>query len=201
MFIAAQNSFTKAEEVILNAYSPLRSVLSGLISGTQVETENGWRSVETLKTRDRVYTYDGELRDITNVDHSFALASAFPMGLVHIPGGVLSNSADLMVLPDQKLLIESEIAVEKFGSPSVLVNAADLCNQAGIRLTQPTGTTQIIRPEFDDEEIIWANSGMLFQCSAVAGNEFYQTLDSAQTHALLRDVLANDDVDCFGIAA
>ncbi len=186
MFIASQTTFTEAEKIILGAAPAAKNVPVGLIAGTQLETAAGWRPVEKLMRGDKVYTYDGGLRAINRLDRSFVdAAEVAPEGLVLIPGGVLSNSDDLLVLPEQKLLIETTA----LGGVAALFRAADLIGQDGIHRVRSTSHIQVVRPVFDDEEVLWANSGLLFHCAASMGAPGFFPVASA------RDV---DAIRCSG---
>lgn len=168
MFIPSLSTFTEAEKITIGARLATGANLTGLIAGTLLETAAGWRPVEKLMQGDEVYTYDGGLRGIGRLERRFVdAAEAAPDGLVHVPGGILSNSEDLLVLPDQKLLIETAA----HGGVGTLVRAADLAGQGGIAWKRELGPIQIVRPVFDDEEVLWANAGLLFHCAAATDKQ------------------------------
>ena len=165
MYMPSQPTSTKVEKAILAARIATQTRLTGLIAGTLLETPTGWRPIERLMQGDELYTYDGGLRAIARLERqSIEASKAAPEGLVHISGGVLSNSDDLLVLPDQKLLIETAA----LGGVATLVRAVDLVGQAGVSLLRSDHHLQIVRPIFDTEEVLWANAGLLFQCAAPA---------------------------------
>lgn len=141
-----------------------RNALAGLMAGTRLETEHGWRDVAMLASGDRVHTYDGGLRRIRTLERMFFdldEAPGSPDLLVHVPGGALHNCADLLALPDQLILMESTYLDEKLDTPTALVRLGDLIGLAGIRPVRPLGMQQVIRPVFDEEEVVWANTGLL----------------------------------------
>ena len=162
MFAPNQTTFTEADKIIVKARLAAETALSGLIAGTLLETASGWRPVEKLMRGDEVYTYDGGLRIITRMDRNLVDArESAPEGLVWIAGGTLSNSHDLLVLPNQKLLIETCA----LGGISTLVRAAELIGQPGIERVDAGYYVQIFRPVLAEEEVLWANAGLLFHCA------------------------------------
>ncbi len=199
MFIASQSTFTEAEKIVLGAHPAIDTRLTGLIAGTLLETAAGWRPVEKLMRGDAVYTYDGGLRTIDRLERRFIeTADAAPEGLVHVPGGVLSSSDDLLVLPQQKLLIETSA----LGGVAALVRAADLVGQGGIARVQPDRHIQIVQPIFDDEEILWANAGLLFHCAgAERSQDFYRTAAPADLASIRADLFGADAAADFARAA
>ncbi len=165
---------------------------AGLIAGTMVETAAGWRRVELLRVGDRVHTYDGDLRQLRRVERAYYGAAHGGYGLeeiLHVPGGVLDNCEDLFVMPEQMLMIESQLAAELLGTPAVLIPATALAGYCGITRRQPEGLIETISLGFDDEEVVFANSGLLAHCAAkgavATGSEFFTTLDNEQAKALV----------------
>lgn len=171
---------------------------AGLIAGTMVETAAGWRRVELLRVGDRVHTYDGGLRQLRRVEHAYYGAENGGYGLdavLHVPGGVLDNCEDLFVMPEQMLMIESQVAEELLGTLAVLIPASALEGYQGITRRQPEGLIEAITLGFDDEEVVFANSGLLAHCAPmVAGSEFFTTLDHWRAKALVCLMGKNRDV-------
>ena len=199
MFIPSLSTFTEAEKIVLGACHATQTRLTGLIAGTLLETAAGWRPVQKLMRGDEVFTYDGGLRAIDRIERRFLdSAEVAPEGLVHIPGGVLSNSEDLLVLPDQKLLIETTV----LGGVAALVRAADLVGQCGITRTRTDRHIQIVRPVFGDEEILWANAGLLFHCAGPSERDgFFRGATSNDIAAIRRPLFRNEDVPEYCQAA
>jgi len=162
---------------------------AGLIAGTMVETAAGWRRVELLRVGDRVHTYDGGLRQLRRVERAYygAENGGYELdGVLHVPGGALDNCEDLFVMPEQMLMIESQVAAELLGTPAVLVQASALDGFCGITRRQPEGLVEAITLGFDDEEVVFANSGLLAHCASGASESgFFTTLDHEQAKALV----------------
>jgi Hint domain len=149
-----------------------RSVLSGLIAGTALETRTGWRDIAMLAAGDRVYTYDGGVREIRRLDRIFFDLDEMPGApdlLVQVPGGALNTCSDVLALPDQEILLQSLYLEEKTDNPIGLVRLGDLVGLAGIRPVRPQGVQQAIRPVFDEDEVVWANTGLLCHVSHGVG--------------------------------
>lgn len=165
---------------------------AGLIAGTMVETAAGWRRVEMLRVGDRVHTYDGGLRPLRRVERAYygAENGAYELEQVlHVPGGALDNCEALLLMPKQVLMIESQVAQELLGTLAVLVPTSALQGFRGITARQPEGLIEAISLGFGDEEVVFANSGMLAYCAsqtvAASGSEFFKTLDHWQAKALV----------------
>jgi hypothetical protein len=194
MYIPNQTTFTAAEQIFLTDLATADASVTGLTAGTLVETDHGWRAIDTLAPNDSVYTYDRGMRKLQRVERDVVRLDADNQ-MVRIPGGVLSNSDDLLVLPEQKLLIEAGAAMRIFSKPSVLVRAADMCGYCGIHRVHLMKQVQLFRPVFADEEIIWANSGILFHCASGKTQSFFDTANGAQAHRLLNNVFDTDNCD------
>ncbi len=160
-------------------------VLTGLISGTKVETERGWTDVAALNRGDKVYTLDGGLARILGLDRRQAQVQA-----LHLPGGTFDACSDLHLLPRQPVLISTLDDPEIGAAPFVLVPAEALSVLPF--LTPATLQAEVITPLFADEEVVFANSGVLLRCPGViegAGpmlmDSFFPTLDLADARAFL----------------
>ena len=83
-----------------------RAVTSGLIAGTLVEGPMGWVPVEDLRIGDAVHSYDGGLVRVLGMDRNW-LPPTHGGYLVQLPGGMLDNCSDLMLLPGQTILMDT----------------------------------------------------------------------------------------------
>ena len=204
MLIETQNTAPKTETHVETRATVITTTINtkpqrnaGLVAGTLVETAVGWRRVELLRVGDHVQTYDGGLRQLRCVERSYygadhggyALA-----GILHVPGGVLDNCEDMFVMPDQMLMVTSEVAADLLGTPSVLIPALALIGYHGITRQQPQGLIEAITLGFDDEEVIYANSGLRAHCATGAKSDFFITLDHGRAKALVLLMGKNRDV-------
>ena len=191
MLIETQNTELKTETVtnmIITAVDAKPQRDAGLIAGTMVETAAGWRNVELLRVGDHVHTYDGGLRQLRRVERAYygAEDGGYDLdGVLHVPGGALDNCEDMFMMPEQMLMIESQVAAELLGTLAVLMPASALEGFSGITRHQPQGLVEAITLGFDDEEVVFANSGMLAHCALGASESgFFTTLDKEQAKAL-----------------
>ncbi len=195
MFIQDQSTFTAAKDIELVLPPVGRAPhpkLTGLTAGTMIETSTGWRSVETLEPGDEIYTFDGGLRPLRRVNQMFLTTGADQLrrsGLVLVPGGVLGACAPLELMPDQHLLVQGRAVDALMGVPAALIPARAFTGLMGIRFIRATAAVCASTLEFDDEEAIWANNGMLFHCAgrdaAADGSGYFKTVtgDTALTLA------------------
>jgi len=200
MLIETQNTTLKTETQA--TVTPLAtdikpSCAAGLIAGTLVETAVGWRRVELLRVGDHVHTYDGGLRQLRRVDRAYYGADHGGYGLeqtLHVPGGAMDNCEDMFVMPDQLLMIESEVAAKLLGAFSVLLPASALVGYRGITRQPQQDLVEAITLTFDDEEVIYANSGLLAHCAKGPQSEFFTTLDHGRAKALVSLLGRDTDV-------
>ncbi len=162
------------------ATAPLPPTLTGLTAATLVETSGGWVTASTLRVSSTVQTLDGGAVRIAAIDRqTLPVATA----LIHLPGGVLDNCTDLLLLPRQMLLIDTLGTDE---APYALTSAASLLGLPGVTLRKSTHPVEVITPMFASEEAIWANSGVLFHCRGIQSEpSFFPQLNTAQAKALL----------------
>lgn len=201
MSLHDQYSFAKIDEIILAgavfSQRPKR-LGSGLISGTRVETADGWKSVELIRTGETVHTYDGGLQPVKRIERTVfgaEVQEVFPEGLLMVPGGALDNCDAFYLLPEQHVLLESTVAAEILGNPAALVPAAALEGYRGIMRVMPVDVIEVITLLFDDEEVVFANTGAMMQCAprkaagaAMRGavrSAFFQVLTMERARALV----------------
>lgn len=141
---------------------------TGIVAGTKVATSVGWVAVETIVVGSKVLTFDGGLQTVIAVTHHKLLADTADMATwpLHVPSGALGNRDDMMILPHQTVLIESDIAEEMTGDPFALLPAAALEGCHEITSRRPEGWVDVIQIHFESDEIIYANIGALFLCRA-----------------------------------
>lgn len=189
--------FTRTEEFEVDALTlagigaPVRS---GIVAGTRVETESGWRAVESLLTGTKVQTYAG-LRRVAGVERRFVEPgnrAANPEPMLLVPGGVLNNCSAFYLLPDQLVLLETIYAQEIFGDAATLVPGAALEGFRGIEQVRPRGLVEVITLQFDVEDVVYGNTGVLFHCPSVGAkqgaglrSDYFLTLTKGQAMELL----------------
>lgn len=193
MFMQNATNFRSAEKVSLALHG--LNILpdfgaSGLLAGSLVETERGWRPVETLARGARVATYDGGFCPIVRVErhHVWPAAEA---EVIHVPGGALDNCSDFSLLPGQHLLVTSDVAEDVLDCAGALIPASALVGYRGITRQGLLRPAEVLSLRFDSEEIVYVNSGALIHCAAEgpetaeARSAFFDVLDEARAEAML----------------
>lgn len=140
----------------------------GLLAGTRVATSMGWRAVDALAAGDLVLTFDAGLQPLVEVRREiFWTAEARAPSVYHsvyVPTGALGNSAEIELLPDQGVLVESDAACDAYGDPFAVIAAKSLDGYRGIRRVAPRTQIEIITLVFDTEQVVYADGGALVHC-------------------------------------
>lgn len=188
MYIQDQTNFSTDKNAVVPS---IRSAFfrDGMLASTMIETQAGWQQADMLRAGDRVHTFDGGLRQVVRVERRFfdiASDADAPEFLIHVPGGTLSSCSDAVFMPDQRVLLETPALEDMLGVPSALARIGDLCGLLGISLVRPAGMQQAVRPVLEDEEILWANTGLMCHFGAIgvdgrpATSPFFTELDADQ---------------------
>ncbi|WP_212525442.1 Hint domain-containing protein [Actibacterium sp. MT2.3-13A] len=153
---------------------PAADMTAGLVVGTMVATEGGWRAVETLREGDKVMTFDGGLQPVGAIKHGVLWAAPMlcpePLWPLSVPKGALGNSQPMTLLPDQPMLVESDAAEDIYGDPFVLVPANVLDGRFGIGRLLPVDPVEVVALGFENDEIVYVNGSALAFCpSHIAG--------------------------------
>lgn len=169
-----------------------RTAASGLIAGTLVECANGWVPVEDLRIGDSVQSYDGGLVRVVGLDRTW-LPSGVAAFALHVPGGVLDNCSDLMLLPAQNVLMDTLGYIGFPDDIAVLIPALALEGVLGTRRVKIEKSLEVITPRFADDEAIFANSGALLHVAGIRqtadepASAFFRQLDLVEAQAFLAD--------------
>jgi hypothetical protein len=166
-------------------------VVSGLVAGTLVEGAQGWCRVETLTIGDRVQTLDGGLARILGMDRR-QLPVAAETALILVPGGCHDACTDLLLVPGQHVVVDTFGEVD-FGAPFAMMPAVALTTDPRVRRHFPVSRIEIVTLMFADEEVVYANSGVLLHCPGVMDgpgrypdNSFFPRLDIAEARCFLQ---------------
>jgi len=179
------------------------SITDGLISGTLIATDTGWKRVEDLRAGDLVVTFDNGMQPL-RATHRARLTtrgatlprSARPL---LVPEKALGNRRPMILLAGQAVLIESDRAEERYGDPFTLLTADALDGYKGITRVQPDDETNVVFLEFTNDEIVYAEGTVLAHCPrrqsqivttpdeliVAGGPSRYMLLPPAQGRALL----------------
>lgn len=122
------------------------------LTGTQILTDKGYRSVEELAIGDTVQTADGELKPVKWIGYQTCqpnkVASTLDSYPVLIKAGALGNNLprrDLQVSPNHSMLVDG-----------LLINAGALTNGVSIITTEPDETYVYYHVELEDHALLVA---------------------------------------------
>ncbi|MCP3970532.1 MAG: hypothetical protein GY717_09500 [Rhodobacteraceae bacterium] len=179
---------------------------SGMVTGTRVATAMGWRPVEAIAEGDLVLTFDRGLQPVRTVIRGshWDAASACPQTLwpLCVPAGTLGNRQALLLLPEQPVMIESDMADMLFGEPFPLIAAAELDGFRGIQRVHPGPGLGVVQLQFDQDEVVFAADGAMLLCAGQCAVEMaalahgpahdgYETLSGVEVEMLV-DCLHSD---------
>ncbi|MEQ3671215.1 MAG: Hint domain-containing protein [Pseudophaeobacter sp.] len=164
--------------------APQRSKTGGFLPQTLVETDRGFVQARDVKPGDMVYTFDGGCQEVETVRHAVPRLTT----MMHVPAGALGNDCDLKLPADQMVALEIDAAERLFGLPLVLVKLISLAGHKGIKALSPERLGRI-HIECAEEELIWAESGMLIQAGTGGPDGAFKELSLAET----RQILASDE--------
>lgn len=148
----------------------LAALTHGLMAGTRVASNLGWRAIEALAVGDKVLTFDHGMQEITEIRRSTvwidAPDTAPAMWPVIVPIGALGNREELTLMADQGVLVESDAAADMYGDPFAIIPAHALDGVRGIFRTAPAQQIELVAVYFADEQVIYAEGGALIHCPA-----------------------------------
>ena len=173
----------------------------GIVAGTNVASNLGWRRVEALVAGDKVLTFDNGMQTVVEVRRTtlFTFAQDVPesMRSVVIPAGAMGNRRDLELLPDQGVLVESDAASDANGDPFAVVAASRLLGYRGIRRSDAVQPIEVVMLYFSAPQVIYAEGGALLYCPM----SHLAITDMLTGNAQPYDVLSGQDaaflVDCM----
>jgi hypothetical protein len=177
---------------------------SGVIAGTRIATSIGWRMVEMIAPGDRVLTFDNGMQEVTHVVHSLLWSSDAPcpraLWPLHVPAGVLGNAQAIVMLPEQSVVVESDVGEEIYGDPFTLIPAAALEGFRGIERRAPEVPTLVITLHFAEDEVVFASGGALFFCPSDAVASLSDLLsDGTGRYSALSEEDARFLLDCVDL--
>ena len=148
----------------------LKGAGCGLIEGTTVATQDGWRAVETLRKGESVLTFDGGAQQVIAVirDQIWGGIGVCPRELwpLYVPKGTIGNREDTLVMPNQGVLIECDEISDQWGDPFAVVPGAALAVLDGVEAQEPYGTVEVVLPIFEEDQMVFVDQGALAFCQA-----------------------------------
>jgi len=177
----------------------------GLMAGTRVASNLGWRAIEALTVGDMVLTFDNGMQQITEIRRMTFWTDApdtpSAMWPVIVPVGAMDNREEMTLLADQGVLVESETAADMFGDPFAIIPAHTLVGVRGITRAAPAEQIELIAVYFAEEQVIYADGGALIHCPTnsmaldtflVANTDAYEVL-GGEDAAIVADCLNVED--------
>ena len=123
------------------SFQNIERVVPCFTPGTQITTAEGLKSVETLQAGDLVLTRDRGFQAIEWIGQKHIAARELQqmdnLRPIKISAGALGSSMperDLIVSPNHRVLIQSDVAAQMFGQDEVLVAAKHLVHLDGVRV-------------------------------------------------------------------
>lgn len=171
----------------------------GLMVGTRVASNLGWRAIEALAVGDKVLTFDHGMQEIIEIRRAHiwldAPDTADSLWPVVIPEGALGNREELVLLPDQGVMVECDAAVDMHGDPFAVITAHSLVGLRGIRRRQPLQRVELVAVYLAHDEVIYAEGGALIHCPRDMSSldEFLEA--GTQTYAVLSGEAAEELAD------
>lgn len=180
MFMGWATSETTAEEtggIARMAGQPReeRGAGHGIVAGTLVATAMGWRPVEALAVGDEVMTFDGGLQRVTGLSRARHWSGQAPcpraMWPIRVPAGLLGNRRELVLMPEETVVIESDAAEDIYDDPFALIPALALLEMPGVERLCPKSENQVVSISFEEDQVIFVEGSALIFCPIGAAGE------------------------------
>jgi hypothetical protein len=139
-------------------------VAEGIVSSTPIATPLGWRMAASLIVGQDVLTFDNGPQPVTSA-RIVALGSG---SMAHwpllVPPWALDNRDELILLPEQKVLIEADLAETLYGDPFAMIPSQAMEGWRGITRWRPPQGAAAVLLEFEQPQVIYASRGILLSC-------------------------------------
>lgn len=136
----------------------------GILASTPIATPQGWCVAASLAPGRQVLTFDAGPQPVLRARSmalGFGSASLWPL---LVPAWALDNRDELTLLPDQKLLIEADLAEDLFGDPFAILPARALEGWRGIARCRPTASSTVVQFHFSAPQTLYASRAVLLSC-------------------------------------
>lgn len=164
----------------------------GILATTPIATPGGWRPAGSLAPGSSVLTFDDGVQPVVQ-------AAALPVGdapshlwPLLVPAWAMDNRDDIVLLPEQRVLIEADMAEDLYGSCFGLVPAQALEGWRGITRLRPPQATVAVQFAFARPAILYASRGVLLSCPGdpMADADWRDTPYASYTLAQARHLVA-----------
>ncbi|KCV83139.1 type I secretion target repeat-containing protein [Actibacterium atlanticum] len=146
-------NFTLTDGTVVN-FSEIENVVICFAAGTRILTPRGERPIEDLEIGDMVITADNGLQPIRWIGKRTVSASG-DLAPVKIRKGTFSNTRDLLVSPQHRMLLSGYRAELLFGESEVLAPAIHLLDDHAVTREVADEVTYI-HLLFDQHELVFA---------------------------------------------
>ena len=182
----------------------LATLSHGLMTGTRVASNLGWRPIEALAVGDMVLTFDHGMQQVTEIRRALmwldAPETAETMWPVVVPENALGNREELTLLPDQGVMVESDAAQDMHGDPFAVITAQSMVGLRGIFRRHPIHRIELIAVYFEHDEVIYAEGGALIHCPRdMTTLEKFLASSAQATYAVLSGETAQALADCMAL--
>jgi len=133
----------------------------GFVAGTRISTLAGLRRVETLKAGDMVETQDAGAQPILRIER-MRLPALRAQAPIRFAAGAHGAEREVLVAPNQRVLVRDPVLEVLFGEAEVLVAARTLVDGEMVSRV-PGGAVDYVRIVFDASHMIFAE-GMAVEC-------------------------------------
>lgn len=192
---------------VMNSGFPLVTVgQGGFLAGTHVASNLGWRPVEALTPGDKVLTFDHGMQTVVELQREVMIPAEGDLEPARcplfVPRDALMNRVPMWLMPDQGVLLESELVEDDQGDPFAIVPACTLEGYRGIRRMHPGAQLELVMPRFAEDQVIYLEAGMLGYAAAPAnlmcGRVYseagaYRVLPPEEARGLVLSMMAEED--------
>jgi hypothetical protein len=160
---------------------PIRAFDRTFAPGTLLETDRGWRAVETLHPGDRVRT----LRGMAVLRQT----SRQPPDRSHlhwqVPAGSLGNCSKMRLNAGQRVALLNPLCKRLFGESLVLLPVPTITGCFGVHIIAGFALRCGIALSFDHEEVVFAHTGCLMHVPSPHEPTCHRLLSYRESHQLL----------------
>lgn len=170
----------------------LSVIAEGIMVTTPIATPQGWVAAGSIGPGACVLTFDHGPQMVVSAQIQPLSAAFRPLWPLLVPAWSLDNREDLVLLPEQKLLIEADLAESLYGDPFALIPAAAMDGWRGISRWRPSDGMAAVVLTFDDPQIVYASRGVLLSCAGdpFAAPDWHAPDHAAYSMAQARHLLA-----------
>ncbi|MEP3845446.1 MAG: Hint domain-containing protein [Paracoccaceae bacterium] len=188
-------------------------VTKGFVAGTKIACQLGWRAADALAAGDMVFTFDNDMQPVIDVRRETHWIDADFIPVAHwpilVPAAALGNQNSMLLMADQGIVLESDLADVEYDDPFAVIRAKDLVGLRGIERKAPKARIEIVTLGFAEEQVIYAQGGALIHCpkSTTIVSDMASGLGPRYTElprhlaALIVDEIQAEDALCARLSA